>query len=464
MNYFLTAPLALATSTFTAAALGAPPLMAQTSGQTAPAVAVPIQVKGAIKDAGIYHVATGTWTRAMGQVANFGPDTIYSNTAGSNYFTATGGAGGAAPMSLNFDEGSVPSSANSHFPLADRDAYSVNCFELGYCDFGAPVSGGWEISFYDSYTPCTFNALPNATFQVTGLPANGCWTVAVDLSGGNEFCLAAESGDGFDNVPELDSFGWSFRYAGSDGSQPAGLLAAGDPASTDPSWAPGGLPADGSGYYRTAGFPCSSGETTGLLTADSWWLEDPSGVASNCFTLGGYANMAACSLAARPYASFYLELQADSAPCVPGIPSASGCFSNPTSTGINSTIAFIGTTSISANALRMTASLPPGQFGFFITSQTPDFVPNPAGSLGNLCMGGNIGRFIAPGQIKNSGPDGVIALETTLGEWDVAAIPTATGPYTPVAGTTTLFQLWFRDIASIPTFNFSDAALITWGL
>ncbi len=436
---------------------------AQLSGAPeSPAQARADRVRGAIKHAGTYHLATGGWTRSGQQVANFGPDFIYVNTASTGYFTAIGGAGGPAPLSTNFDEGSVPSSTNSLFPLADRDGNLVNCMQIGYCDFGAAGSAGWELSFYNSYAPCTFDSLPDVSLVAAGLPANGCWTVAFDLTGGGEFCLAGDGGDGFDNDPDLDMFGWSYRYAGTDGSQPAGFLVAGDPANTDPNWFPGGLPSDGGGYYRTAPYPCGTGGSTGLYTRDSWWVEDPTGAGSNCYAFGGYTNSAPCSSSGSPYASFYMELVADPAPCVPGIISTTGCLSNPASTGVNATIAFQGSTSISANALQMTASLAPNQFGFFITSPTPGFVANPGMSQGNLCLSGNIGRFIAPGQIQNSGPSGTITLSTSTGVWDVAAIPSATGPYTPAVGSTTYFQLWFRDVAAIPTSNFTDGAQIVW--
>ncbi len=461
MNRIPMLPLAFA---FTAAAFAAPQSASSLSGAVKPLEASASRVPGAIKHAGTYHVATGQWTRTGGQVANFGPDVVYSNTASSGYFAAVGGAGSTAPLSTNFDEGSIPSSLNANFPLADRDGNSVNCVEIGYCDLGAPGSSGWELSFYNSYTPCTFTGVPSVSLVATNLPAGGCWTVAFDLTGGNEFCLAGDGNDGFDNDPDLDMFGWSYRYVGTDGSQPAGFLAAGDPANTDPSWLPGGLPSDGSGYYRTAPFPCGVGATTGLYTRDSWWIEDPTGAASNCYSLGGYANMGGCGSVSSPYSSFYLELQADGAPCVPGIISTTGCLSNPTSTGMNSTISFTGLTSISANSLSMTASLPANQFGFFITSQTSGFAANPGGSSGNLCVSGNIGRFVGPGQIMNSGVNGTITLDTTTGVWDLTSLPSATGPYTPAAGTSSFFQLWFRDVGGLPTSNFSDGAVITWTL
>ena len=59
-----------------------------------------------------------------------------------------------------------------------------------------------------------------------------------------------------------------------------------------------------------------------------------------------------------------------------------------------------GFTSVAANDVTLTASnLPPGQFGIFVTSASSGFIPNPAGSNGNLCLTGSLGRFVSPGQI-----------------------------------------------------------------
>lgn len=419
------------------------------------------RLPSAVRHAGTYHVSTGAWTRTGGQVSNFGPDTIYVNTATSGYFSSAGSVGGFAPGSTNFDNGSIPTSMNTNFPVADRDAYSVNCIELGYCDLGVAGSSGWEVSFYADYTPCTFNGQPDATVLATGLPAGGCWTVALDLSGGLEFCLAGDGGDGFDNVADLDAFGWSFTYAGTDGTQPAGFLLAGDPAATDPNWVVGGLPMDGSGYYRTVPPGCSQ-ENTGLQTRDFWWIEDPTGVNSNCFFFG-YSNPAPCTGPFQPYASWYLELQADVSPCIPTLFDPY-CQSNPTSTGVNSTISLTGSTSAAADNVTLTATVPANVFGFFITSRMQGFVANPAGSQGNLCLGGGIGRFVGPGQIMHSGASGTITLDTNTGVWSLSAIPTPSGPYQAAPGITTNFQLWHRDSGGVATSNFTDGYSVTWTL
>ena len=78
----------------------------------------------------------------------------------------------------------------------------------------------------------------------------------------------------------------------------------------------------------------------------------------------------------------------------------------------------------------------------------------PGGSQGNLCLGGNIGRFV--NQVQNTGPNG--RFDTIV---DTQAIPT-----TPVAaiqiGETWNFQAWFRDVLpnGTPTSNFTHAVRI----
>ena len=103
--------------------------------------------------------------------------------------------------------------------------------------------------------------------------------------------------------------------------------------------------------------------------------------------------------------------------------------------------------------------------GIFITSQTQGVVANPGGSAGNLCVVGDVGRFVQPGQIKVSSASGTIGLSTTLGEWSTANIPQASPPvsYAAMAGLTSNFQLWHRDSdMGGATSNFSNGLAITW--
>ncbi|QDV07524.1 hypothetical protein Poly30_30500 [Planctomycetes bacterium Poly30] len=449
----------LRSSLFTVSAIA---LMAGAAAQNSPQTLKAEKVPGAIKHAGIYHVSTGTWTRTGGAVANFGPDTIYSNTAESGYFSSAGGAGGFAPGSINFDEGQVPSSTNPN-NAGNRDEYNVNCILIGYCDLGAAGTGGWELGFYTNYQPCTLNAAPDALVATGALPANGCWTVSFDLSGGNEFCLGADGGNGFDNDQALDSFGWSYRYNGTDGSGAAGFLLASDPQSTDPNYATGGLPSDGTNTYYGPVSLCGAGVASGLTTDDFWWLEDPAGASSGCYFFGGYSNNNGCGGPSNPYASWYFELQADTGSCNQGPtdPCVSYCNSNPNSTGGLSTLTCAGSAVVANNDFTLNAAIPTNSFGFFITSQTAGFIMNPAGSAGNICVSGNIGRYQQ--NAASSGAAGLISLGTANGI-NLAAIRTAQGgPYAAAAGIRTHWQLWHRDSSPQgPTSNFTNGVYVDW--
>ena len=126
----------------------------------------------------------------------------------------------------------------------------------------------------------------------------------------------------------------------------------------------------------------------------------------------------------------------------------------PNSTGFAAQISALGSTDVAANDLRLIAhGLPLGASGFFLTSPTNGFVPLAGGSQGNLCIAGpSIGRFVAPGQIKNSGSSGSFSLEV-----DLTQLPTPLGSVAVAAGETWNFQCWYRDSNPLPTSNFTDA-------
>ncbi len=435
------------------------------SAQNTPKTLEAERVAGAVKYAGVYHAVSGTWTRSSGTSANFGPDTVYSNTAPSGYSSSAGGAAGFAPGSTNFDEGVLPTWANTNANgNANRDEHLINCVTIGYCDLGAPGSSGWEVSFYSSYEPCTLEDFPDATLQFTGLPAGGCWTLDFDLSGGAEVCIAGDGGDGFDDDPDLDSFGWSYRYIGADGSMPAGFLLSGDPRNTDPNWSFGAEPSDGTNTYFGVPSLCGPDAATGFFTEDTFWLEDPTGVDSGCYYFGGYTNFNSCGGPIHyPYSSWHLELQADVGGCTgpSGLGIPSGCVSNPNSTGVNSTMIAWGSVSIAQNYVILRALVPRDSVGFFLSSQSPGFVALPGGSAGNICLGSNVARFQA--SAMSSGPSGLIELSTLTGQLDLASIPYATGSSPALAGTPNYFQCWHRDSSpSGPTSNFTDGWVINW--
>ena len=122
------------------------------------------------------------------------------------------------------------------------------------------------------------------------------------------------------------------------------------------------------------------------------------------------------------------------------------------STGFPASIVGTGSALAFDNDLTLTTTqLPVNQFGYYLCSQSPGMI-SPPGSMGNLCLGGSIGRLQL--QVSSSGAGGVIVTPI-----DLSSMPT--NPSQPVlAGQTWNFQLWYRDFVLVTTSNFSDALQI----
>jgi len=123
------------------------------------------------------------------------------------------------------------------------------------------------------------------------------------------------------------------------------------------------------------------------------------------------------------------------------------------STGASGTIGATGSRTVANNDLTLVvSSLPNNAFGYFLTSLTQGVVPQPGGSLGVLCLGGSIGRYVGAGQIQNTGATGAFSLLLDLNQ-----TPTPTGPTTITAGQTWNFQAWHRDaVGGVAVSNFTD--------
>ncbi|MCP3920132.1 MAG: hypothetical protein GY711_31790 [bacterium] len=127
----------------------------------------------------------------------------------------------------------------------------------------------------------------------------------------------------------------------------------------------------------------------------------------------------------------------------------------PSSTGFPARIRATGSAVLGDNDMTLTASvLPHGQFGYFLGSHTSAFVASPGGSQGNLCLGGQVARFVS--QTQCSGTSGSFAIAV-----DLTAIPT-TPPIAVNVGETWYFQSWFRDVNPVPTSNFTDGVSTTF--
>ena len=132
------------------------------------------------------------------------------------------------------------------------------------------------------------------------------------------------------------------------------------------------------------------------------------------------------------------------------------CTTNPNSTGRSAWISIMeGTVLDPTDALDVrVTNLPPGTFGFLLTSQQLGFTANAGGSDGNLCLAGPIGRFTSNVQLSNAqGTSGVGVV--------LASIPQPFGSIAAVSGDRWHFQYWTRDtVGGVATSNFSNAATV----
>lgn len=135
---------------------------------------------------------------------------------------------------------------------------------------------------------------------------------------------------------------------------------------------------------------------------------------------------------------------------------AGSCPTVANTSGQVGTLLASGSTALTAGPFPMTAAaLPPFQAGLLLCSQTPGLVANPGGSVGNLCLGGGIGRFM--GQIAVSGADG--AIDLTI---DPLALPQPAALVAAAPGDLWGFQMWHRDTGpgGAPISNFTEVRVI----
>ncbi len=130
----------------------------------------------------------------------------------------------------------------------------------------------------------------------------------------------------------------------------------------------------------------------------------------------------------------------------------------PNSTGQSGVLTASGSNAIQANDVTLVAShLSLNSFGFFLTSRDQGNVLPVSNSQGRLCLGGFIGRYVGPGQVKNSGSMGTFSLVL-----DLNAMAHPFSPVTAQPGQTWHFTAWHRDANPTLTSNFTDAVSITF--
>ncbi len=127
----------------------------------------------------------------------------------------------------------------------------------------------------------------------------------------------------------------------------------------------------------------------------------------------------------------------------------------PNSTGVAASLAGIGSTNTGLSFLRLEAgSMPQGQFGNFLASQTQGFSQQPGRSQGKLCLGGSIALYNA--DVFATGAR--VAASLTL---DLADVPAPMGSVPVLSGETWSFQAWFRDANPAATSKFTTGLSLT---
>lgn len=131
----------------------------------------------------------------------------------------------------------------------------------------------------------------------------------------------------------------------------------------------------------------------------------------------------------------------------------------PNSTGVAATLTVRGSSSVADRSLRLEATgLPLNALTLFLVSRNAGGTGVPVGSQGVLCLSGQVGRYVAPGQAQNSGAAGAAGLTV-----DPLATPTPNGPSAVLAGETWHFQAWHRDaVNGTATSNFTSAVAVTF--
>jgi hypothetical protein len=306
-------------------------------------------ITGPMRRAGVYHVATGTWTR-NGSMSNLtGPDTIYSNTCTPLYFVAqaTGErfqhrsrvpttAAHGAPTTVN----PLDPFKNDEAPGCDTD-YLINGFEISYCSSRPSGLGTleFEFAFADAYSACgagNADMVPDLTIPVSGLPGGTsagseiCWIVDVDLDAASApFTLRADQDGTYIGPSTAEQFGFSI------GPTTAGL---GTSDMTGPVIA-GNFTWTGGGPVHGAQVPCSGTDGT-IWDSPINLAELGTGMASNDFfrATGTYPTPGCFYFGGAIHSDFYLRLFSDvGAPghcsggtgvqnCFPGtLPTTQGC-------------------------------------------------------------------------------------------------------------------------------------------
>ena len=405
--------------------------------QDRPTTLDPRPVAAPTRDAGVYHVVSGTWSR-VGATASLGPDVIYSATAPSGYF-GTGWEG-----QIGTDEGQLPST--SHPLGGPQDGYVIDGFEFGYCSQADWVD--WRFQLHDSYQPCDSVIQPEGCrasasdwILVPGAPTAGaCWIVAVDLSGGAEFVMEADGGPcapGYDGGGNQDSFGWSAVWTTGDQGTTGPLLSGYDPAWSSP----------GEGTCYGPARSCPQGATA-LGAQDFFHFEDGQAY-GGCHFFGGYS-AGGCGWSKGPPAQFHFQLFTDCANGTPGSCYGTACHDHSFQRGY----LLLSSCSLDDDPVLAAAGMHGSVFAYALVGAGTGVVTNPPGGFGDLCLtGAPIGRYTADVAPVVEGAYSLDLIHGATGG-GTGALPPPLGGWLE-AGATWNFQVWQRTTTATSRFTSS---------
>jgi len=220
-------------------------------------------ISGEPQYAGVYHVATGTWTHgAMGSSTSTGTvgggvsglaatssQILYNCTSGATFstsmtpgeiFTASGRVPSTSSPESCWNPFSIPVGSAMGSVQGCADSYAVEGFQLGYCSQVAGNATAIQVAFYQSWNPvCSSGPIAPPTGGPINLAAfpgvtagnpSGCWIVDIDLTASSQAFTMLADGDGAYSANTDDAFAWSISFPSILGpSTTAGPLIAGCP-------------------------------------------------------------------------------------------------------------------------------------------------------------------------------------------------------------------------------------------
>jgi hypothetical protein len=312
-----------------------------------------------------------------------------------------------------------------HFPLVDGSVESIGVAESGR----AVLSVFESLGSFQSQTRLVATDPASAT-EWTHITQNGFRRSSIGFAPNGDVVVGSGSFDG--DVIRLDTQGsllWSFALSG--GIFPEGLLV------------------DAEGRTWISKGSLSAYDASGVLID-----ADPLNLGTGTLNGGPLALDARGNVVALTYGGSFLN----AGPTVKAVlgTATSNTFcpaQNPNSTGLEGELEAIGTSVVSIDNVTLLASnLPTGVAVLPLASAMSGPPVNPPGSQGTLCLSGAIGRFVGPGQVRQSSSLGTASLQLGLD-----SIPTPTGLIHVTAGQTYFFQAWHRDANPGATSNFTSA-------